>query len=153
MVYYSQTHMYRHHQPAVPTTTAQYHPGTAASMHPWYNGYHHPQGAQIPGPPQPVSYCMQEEQMWHHHSSMYHSAEYQDMMMGMQQQQQQQHLDHHQEHQLPSPPITVSGSDMSSPGGGGNVTPPQTQMRPTPVRSPYEWIKKTSYQQQPTPGK
>lgn len=54
---------------------------------------------------------------------------------------------------LPSPPITVSGSDMSSPGAPNGSTSPQMHSRPTPVKSPYEWMKKPSYQSQPNPGK
>ncbi|CAH1985504.1 unnamed protein product [Acanthoscelides obtectus] len=66
--------------------------------------------------------------------------------------------------QLSSPPVTVSGSEMSSPGGNsaGTATPPHHmhhhhmggaghQGRPAPARSPFEWIKKTSYQTQPNP--
>ncbi|XP_003703198.1 homeotic protein caudal isoform X2 [Megachile rotundata] len=71
----------------------------------------------------------------------------------------------------PSPPITVSGSEISNPGTPS--TPPAnnnnnsttnnnntshnnnntTPMRPGQIRSPYEWMKKTSYQSQPNPGK
>ncbi|XP_029036045.1 homeobox protein CHOX-CAD [Osmia bicornis bicornis] len=70
----------------------------------------------------------------------------------------------------PSPPITVSGSEISNPGTPS--TPPAnnnnnsttnnnnnnnnnntTPMRPAQIRSPYEWMKKTSYQSQPNPGK
>lgn len=54
---------------------------------------------------------------------------------------------------LPSPPITVSGSDMSSPGAPNGASSPQLHSRPTPVKSPYEWMKKPSYQSQPNPGK
>lgn len=62
------------------------------------------------------------------------------------------------EDQLPSPPITVSSSELSSPGAiAGPSTPPQNMNnigpRPAPVRSPYEWMKKPSYQSQPNPGK
>lgn len=56
-------------------------------------------------------------------------------------------------HSLPSPPITVSGSDMSSPGAPNGSSSPQLHSRPTPVKSPYEWMKKPSYQSQPNPGK
>lgn len=65
-------------------------------------------------------------------------------------------------HGMPSPPITVSGSEMSSPGGngsnnnglhGGSSSPHQTSIRPTPAKSPYEWIKRTSYQNQTNPGR
>lgn len=54
---------------------------------------------------------------------------------------------------LPSPPITVSGSDMSSPGAPNGLSSPHIASRPTPVKSPYEWMKKPSYQSQPNPGK
>lgn len=56
---------------------------------------------------------------------------------------------------LPSPPATIhSGSDMSSPGAThGPSSSPQISSRPTPVKSPYEWMKKPSYQSQPNPGK
>ena len=55
---------------------------------------------------------------------------------------------------LPSPPATVhSGSDMSSPGALGPSSSPQNSSRPTPVKSPYEWMKKPSYQSQPNPGR
>ncbi|XP_050077873.1 homeotic protein caudal isoform X2 [Anopheles maculipalpis] len=56
-------------------------------------------------------------------------------------------------HSIPSPPITVSGSDMSSPGAPTGSSSPQITPRPTPVKSPYEWMKKQSYQSQPNPGK
>lgn len=149
--YYNPAAMYRHQQ-AVTTTTAQFH--SSSPMHSWYPGYHAQGGQMTAGPTS--SYCMQDEQMWHHHPAhsqpMFHPTEFHDFVAhsGMQQHQVLEH------EQLPSPPITVSGSDMSSPGGGGgggNVTPPQTQTRPAPVRSPFEWIKKTSYQSQPNPGK
>lgn len=56
-------------------------------------------------------------------------------------------------HSIPSPPITVSGSDMSSPGAPTGSSSPQITPRPTPVKSPFEWMKKQSYQSQPNPGK
>lgn len=56
-------------------------------------------------------------------------------------------------HSIPSPPITVSGSDMSSPGALTGSSSPQITPRPTPVKSPFEWMKKQSYQSQPNPGK
>lgn len=66
----------------------------------------------------------------------------------------------------PSPPITVNSgcSEMSSPGitnsggsgiGNGSTSPHLgngNNNTPRP-KSPYEWMKKTSYQSQPTPGK
>nr|ART89584.1 caudal [Lutzomyia longipalpis] len=54
---------------------------------------------------------------------------------------------------IPSPPITVSGSEMSSPGAPNGAGSPHTMSRPVPVKSPYEWMKKTSYQNQTNPGK
>uniref|UniRef100_A0A1L8DII2 Putative transcription factor caudal n=1 Tax=Nyssomyia neivai TaxID=330878 RepID=A0A1L8DII2_9DIPT len=54
---------------------------------------------------------------------------------------------------IPSPPITVSGSEMSSPGAPNGAGSPRTVSRPAPVKSPYEWMKKTSYQNQTNPGK
>lgn len=105
-------------------------------------------------------YMAQEEpQMWHHHGASGHAMfhnEFADFVhTGIPSI--QQPIPETENH-LPSPPITVSGSDMSSPGGqNGNITPPQQliqcNIRPPPARSPYEWIKKTSYQTQPTPGK
>lgn len=56
---------------------------------------------------------------------------------------------------LPSPPNTVSvGSDTSSPGvpHGPNSPGQMSSSRPTPVKSPYEWMKKPSYTSQPIPG-
>ncbi|KAF5282158.1 hypothetical protein FQR65_LT02855 [Abscondita terminalis] len=150
--YYNPTVMYRHQQ-AVAAQGAQFH-HSGSSMHSWYPpGYHH-QAPQV-APPATPSYCMQDEQpMWHHHS-VFHQ-EYPDVPhhsgVPIHQQHHQQLLE--PESQLPSPPITVSGSDMSSPGtAGGTISPPNPLARPPPVRSPYEWIKKTSYQTQPNPGK
>lgn len=53
---------------------------------------------------------------------------------------------------LPSPPITVSGSEISSPGAPNGSASPQISARPAPAKSPYEWMKKTSYTTQPNPG-
>lgn len=154
--YYNSAAMYRHQQAS---NCAQYPSGSP--MHPWYTGYHH-QGPQMSSASN-SAFCMQQEEQqmgWHHpaggHPHMFHQ-EFSEFVghNGM------PHLQH--QHQmaenddplpLPSPPITVSGSEMSSPGGGEAVTPPQPpSSRPPPVRSPYEWIKKTSYQTQPNPGK
>lgn len=50
---------------------------------------------------------------------------------------------------LPSPSVTVQstsgGSELSSPGLPQNPRPPQ-------ARSPFEWMRKPSYQSQPNPG-
>lgn len=120
----------------------------------WYApGYH--QGPQMNTPP--AGYLQQDDaQMWHHHNGhgMFHHNEFPDFVhTGIPPL--QPHIE--AENQLPSPPITVSGSEMSSPGGqSGHMSPPQplgVNPRPPPARSPYEWIKKTSYQSQPNPGK
>lgn len=124
-------------------------------MHSWYAaGY--PQAAPMNAHP---GYVQQDEQMWHHqhgHGVFHHNAaEYSDFVHTGIPPIQPHHGEQGGEHQLPSPPITVSGSDMSSPGAQtGNVTPPQLghNTRPPPARSPYEWIKKTSYQREPNPG-
>lgn len=54
---------------------------------------------------------------------------------------------------LPSPPITVSGSEISSPGGQHGEHSPSHGNRPPTSKTPYEWMKKSSYQNQPNPGK
>lgn len=150
----------------------QFHHGSAAHHMQWYPPA--PHGAYTPHPHQmtagsgtPASYCMQGEhqQMWHHHSVFHPGGGEYITPDGAAAMHHQQHptattpvghpMDGVDGHQLPSPPITVSGSDMSSPGGGGSGSPGvgHHQGRPTPTRSPYEWIKKTAYQNQPTPGK
>ncbi|XP_060531344.1 homeobox protein CHOX-CAD-like isoform X2 [Cylas formicarius] len=152
MVSYYNT-MYRHQQ-AMPTSPNA-HFQTNGSLHSWYSsGYHN--GTQMGT--QPATYLPQEEpQIWHHHGAGHgvFQHDFQDFVhTGI------PALQPHgvePENQLPSPPITVSGSEMSSPGGqSGNISPPQQMgmgARPPTARSPYEWIKKTSYQTQPNPGK
>lgn len=145
MSYYGQT-MYRQQQIAPPN-------GHFQTNSPWYPGYH-----QSPAPPS--TYCVQEEpqmqQMWHHHPAHSHGVfqhEFQDFLHagGIPALAPQHQIDGESLH---SPTVTVSGSDMSSPGAqSGNLTPPQPIItRPPQARSPYEWIKKNSYQQQPNPG-
>ncbi|XP_063700977.1 homeotic protein caudal [Culicoides brevitarsis] len=62
-------------------------------------------------------------------------------------------LEHNNEaiQSIPSPPITVSGSEISSPCIPASSSSPQTPARPAATKSPYEWMKKSSYQ--PNPGK
>ncbi|KAK9709099.1 Homeodomain [Popillia japonica] len=144
--------MYRHQQAVAAATQPQFHSGSP--MHSWYPGYHTQGGQGAPA----ATYCMQEEQqMWHHPAHhpahMYHQEFNEFVHGGGAIPQLQQITGETHDSQLPSPPITVSGSEMSSPGTGGNISPANTQNRPTPARSPYEWIKKTSYQTQPNPGK
>ncbi|XP_068906318.1 homeotic protein caudal-like isoform X3 [Tenebrio molitor] len=140
--YYNSTNMYRHQQAV--TTPAN------ASMHSWYTAGYHQTGQMAP------EQQMWEQQIWHHHPhvsshSVFANNEYPEFVhSGM------VHNDGGHGQLMPSPTITVSGSDMSSPGAGsGNISPQnQSQVaRPPPARSPYEWIKKTSYQSQPNPGK
>lgn len=148
--YYNSSAMYRHQQHVAAAAQPQFHSGSP--MHSWYSGYHPQQSQTAP----PTTYCMQEEQqMWHHpahHPHMYHQEFNEFVHGGASLPQLQQVANETHESQLPSPPITVSGSEMSSPGTGGNISPANTQNRPAPARSPYEWIKKTSYQTQPNPG-
>lgn len=63
---------------------------------------------------------------------------------------------------LPSPPITVSGSELSSPGGApvaasspnGNIAGSNGRASPSTDKNVYyDWMKKPSYPAQPTPGK
>lgn len=62
-------------------------------------------------------------------------------------------LEHNNEaiQSIPSPPITISGSDVSSPCIPASSSSPLTPVRPATSKSPYEWMKKSSYQ--PNPGK
>ncbi|KAJ3660025.1 hypothetical protein Zmor_011681 [Zophobas morio] len=133
--------MYRHQQAVA---------APPANAHSWY-GYH--QGAQMGAEQQ-----MWEPQMWHHHGhvpthSVFNNGEFSEFVhSGM------VHNEGHHNQLMPSPTITVSGSELSSPGAGnGSISPQnhhQTQVpRPPPARSPFEWVKRTSYQSQPNPGK
>lgn len=57
---------------------------------------------------------------------------------------------------LPSPPITVSGSEMSSPGAVNGSSSPQTaNNRQEVAKSPsqFDWVKRSSYTTQPNPGR
>ena len=139
--YYNSSNMYRHQQAVA---------APPANAHSWY-GYH--QGAQMGAEQQ-----MWEPQMWHHHGhvpthSVFNNGEFSEFVhSGM------VHNEGHHNQLMPSPTITVSGSELSSPGAGnGSISPQnhhQTQVpRPPPARSPFEWVKRTSYQSQPNPGK
>lgn len=190
-MYRSQYHLNQaHHHPQTaappPPSHHQYHPHAANSMS-WYPF----NGGQTTGTPT-YSNCMEEQpNLWnsshshpgpppthppsqmftdgvvdyqhHHHSNLHH---HQQLIQQHQHQPAHVETQHHNHHdnQLPSPPITVSGSELSSPGAAsGNVSPPNNhnnplvlgvhQTRPPPVRSPFEWIKKTNYTTQPNPGK
>lgn len=51
---------------------------------------------------------------------------------------------------LPSPPVTVSGSEMSSPGAPAENPSPQTSsLDPTPTKNTFQWMTKNP---QPTTG-
>lgn len=149
----------------------------------WYGYPHgHPHAGHHHQPPGPQQYLDHDVlPSWHHPHPHPYALQYQHHQAYQQHQQQQQ-----QNPQMadwsgdeanpavgagePSPPITVSGSEISNPGTPS--TPPAnnnnnslttnnnttnnnnntTPMRPAQVRSPYEWMKKTSYQSQPNPG-
>nr|XP_018904628.1 PREDICTED: homeotic protein caudal [Bemisia tabaci] len=132
--------MYRHHQnPSYPPAGG------------WYSNPYHQQ--------QQFLSCMHEssEQTapWGHHHHMFQSpqdwgvttvSDLVNVNVGPQ-------AASHEEHILPSPPITVSGSEISSPGTVNGSSSPQLP-RPPPPRSPYEWMKKSSFQNStPNPGK
>lgn len=160
--YYNTAAMYRHPQAmtAAAAVAAAAHQGAQfypnAPMHTWYAGGYHGQPSQMSQPPS--TYCMQEEQQqmaaaaWHHANPHSFQQEFQDFF-GHTNFQGQQNPCPNDNGALPSPPITVSGSEMSSPGIDGSSPNQNNHTRPPPVRSPYEWIKKNSYQNQPLPGK
>jgi homeobox protein CDX1/4 len=131
----------------------------------WYAGnYHHqPPNAQYMGdsdtPPQPVYYphphvFHQSSPDWagHENFAVPPQSSLLQSTNGLHLNQNGEHLTDGL-HSIPSPPITVSGSDMSSPGAPNGSASPHINARPTPVKSPYEWMKKPSYQTQPNPGK
>lgn len=148
-----------------PNPSTMFHQQTAPTghfnnnhMHSWYTS-----GYPQPGPmnAHPGSYgTQQEEQMWHHqrgHGVFHHNADYTEFVhAGIPPIQQHHHGEQSgEQHHLPSPPITVSGSDMSSPDGQNrNISPPQlvANSKPSAQRSPYGWIRKNSYQREPNPG-
>lgn len=139
--------MYRHHQGSAGYPT----PGS------WYgNPYHHQQ--------QQFLSCMHDtpEQTtpWshhHHHHHMFQSPQdwgMTDLVNGGTPTVQQNSTHEPPEHILPSPPITISGSEISSPGVGNGSSSPQQLPRPPSSRSPYEWMKKSSFTNvTPTPGR
>lgn len=173
--YYNSAGMYRHPQAMSAAVAVAAHQGAQfyqnRPIHSWYASSYHGQANQMSQPA--TTYCMQEEQQlataWHTNSAHSFQQEFQDYF-GHYQGQQHNNQQHHHPHQhqanpscvndnvaLPSPPITVSGSELSSPGGLDGSSPNHhsnnNNARPSQVRSPYEWIKKNSYQSQPLPGK
>lgn len=159
--YYNPLAMYRHQQQtsAAGSGPPQFHHPTSPPAA-WYAppaGYQHSHHHQVPPPPlQQYPSCVQEEQQgagpWHHHHHpmLQHEWSAHDFGNAAGMLPTSAALD---DPQLPSPPITVSSSELSSPGAVGDaVTSPQLAGRPAPVRSPYEWMKKPSYQSQPNPG-
>ncbi|KAJ9600789.1 hypothetical protein L9F63_001069, partial [Diploptera punctata] len=166
MVSYYPLSMYRQQQPtSAPGGPPQFHHPTSPAAT-WYGpptGYQPSHHHQVPPPPlQQYPNCVQDEQQgtgaWHHHHHHMFQPEWASSGTadfgsppGMLQSHQPSSVGL-EDPQLPSPPITVSSSELSSPGAvGGSVTPPQHAARPIPVRSPYEWMKKPSYQNQPNP--
>lgn len=150
--------MYRHQQQATASTGGPpqfHHPASSAAS--WYSppaGYQPSHHHQVPPPPlQQYPNCVQEEQQsaspWHHHHHHVFQPEWPpDFGNGPGMLPAAAVLE---DPQLPSPPITVSSSELSSPGAvAGSLTPPQQGVRP--ARSPYEWMKKPSYQSQSNPG-
>ncbi|XP_076645689.1 homeotic protein caudal isoform X2 [Halictus rubicundus] len=158
----------------------------------WYGYPHgHPHAAHHHQPSGPQQYLDHADVLsgWpHHHAHHYSHLQYPHHQAYHQQQQQSSQItgvatDWSGDEGNPavgagepSPPITVSGSEISNPGTP--TTPPSnnnnntvtavnnniinnnnnnnanaTPMRPAQNRSPYEWMKKTSYQSQPHPGK
>ncbi|XP_023013661.2 caudal [Leptinotarsa decemlineata] len=147
MVYHAQTGPIYRHQ------SANGYFQTNSPMHSWY-AYSQP--AQLGAAPNP--YCVQEEQqMWPHHHphAVFPHTDFQDYMhTGIPPMQHPQHQLDPENHQLPSPPTTVSGSELSSPGGhNDNISSnSHNSARPPRVKSPFVWMK-PSHHAQPNPGK
>ncbi|KAL1129970.1 hypothetical protein AAG570_012914 [Ranatra chinensis] len=92
-----------------------------------YNTYKH---QWYVGPGQQPQYlsCMHQQQVHHQHHPQHHQQDHQEVW---------------------EPPQLVAA--LSPPA---TLSPPQElSPRPPPARSPYEWMKKPSYQTQPNPGK
>jgi len=150
--------MYRHQQQTTAAASGPpqfHHPTSPAAT--WYAppaGYQHSHH-QVPPPLQQYPSCVQEEQQgtgtWHHHHHpmLQHEWSTHDFGNAAGMLPTSAALE---DPQLPSPPITVSSSELSSPGAVGDSITSQLASRPVPVRSPYEWMKKPSYQSQPNPG-
>jgi len=156
--YYNPLAMYRHQQQTTAAASGPpqfHHPTSPAAT--WYAppaGYQHSHHHQVPPPLQQYPSCEQEEQQgagtWHHHHPMLqHEWSTHDFGNAAGMLPTSAALE---DPQLPSPPITVSSSELSSPGAVGDSITSQLASRPVPVRSPYEWMKKPSYQSQPNPG-
>ena len=157
--YYNPLAMYRHQQQTTAAASGPpqfHHPTSPAAT--WYAppaGYQHSHHHQVPPPLQQFPSCVQEEQQgtgtWHHHHHpmLQHEWSTHDFGNAAGMLPSSAALE---DPQLPSPPITVSSSELSSPGAVGDSITSQLASRPVPVRSPYEWMKKPSYQSQPNPG-
>lgn len=156
---YYNSAMYRHPQAMTAAAVAaaahqgaQFYPNTTMH-HSWYPSGYHGQPGQMSQAP--TTYCMQEEQQmaaaWHANSHTF-QQEFQEYF-GHFQGQQNPCANDNNNGALPSPPITISGSEISSPGVDGSSPIQTNHPRPSQVRSPYEWIKKNTYQSQPLPGK
>lgn len=165
--YYNHMAMYRQQTAVMPPQTHFNNTGSAPAG--WYSPYANNSGGHQHHHQQLLN-CMQDgggegtgtgQVAWHHHGvfHQHHAGDYLE----------QKYIVPHQlpgggcsgsgigyegggphepPPQLPSPPMSVS--ELSSPG---NLTPPQHQTRPPPIRSPYDWINKPNYQTQPNPGK
>lgn len=91
-----------------------------------YPGWY-PPGYHHQAPQQQFLSCMHDaaEQQWHHHYDW--PAE-------------------------PEPVLASPGVTGQSTSGGSELSSPGLPPRPPPARSPYEWMRKPSYQSQPNPG-
>lgn len=161
---YYNSAMYRHPQAMTAAAVAaaahqgaQFYPNASMHPHSWYPSGYHGQSGQM-SQPAPTTYCMQEEQQmaaaWHATNTHSFQQEFQEYFGHFHGQQTNQScLNDNNNGALPSPPITISGSEISSPGIDGSSPIQTNHPRPSQVRSPYEWIKKNTYQSQPLPGK
>lgn len=128
---------------------------------PWYPNYHQPHNAFTDSENHHAMYYSNPH-MFHQASPDWTADNYPAAHSSiLQASQAAMHLNQHtanNEHindginSVPSPPITVAGSEMSSPGAPNSNGSPHNNPRPTPAKSPFEWMKKTSYQNQINPG-
>ncbi|XP_076289613.1 homeotic protein caudal [Lasioglossum baleicum] len=197
-----QQQLAQHAQQQSQAQQAQQHAASSSPDGPqqyWYGyppayphaAHHH----QAPGQQQYLDHPDAFPGWTHHHAHHYSQLQYQHHQAYHQQQQQSSQISAATDWSgdegnpvvvagEPSPPITVSGSEISNPGTPttptssnnnntssstsitinnntitvnnnniNNGNPNTTPLRPAQVRSPYEWMKKSSYQSQPQPGK
>lgn len=82
----------------------------------------------------------------------YHQAPQQQFLSCMHDAAEQQWHHHYDWPAEPEPVLASPGVTGQSTSGGSELSSPGLPPRPPPARSPYEWMRKPSYQSQPNPG-